>query len=72
MSLTVHDYPRSTNLFVNFAQTVHHDHTPANFSAPNKEVRIETILAIHLCPTLHSAFPYDEAPIEPESRPASV
>ena len=35
--LTVHDYPRRTNLYVNFAQTVNHDHIiPANFNVPKK------------------------------------
>src|SRR6266481_1719435 len=35
--LTVHDCPRRTNLYVNFAQTVNHGHTPANFNVPKKE-----------------------------------
>jgi len=32
--LTVHDYPRKTNLYVNFAQTVIHEPTPAYFTDP--------------------------------------
>jgi len=35
--LTVHDYLRRTNLYVNFAQTGNHDHTLANFNVQKKE-----------------------------------
>jgi len=35
--LTVHDYSRSANLYVNFTQNVPHDRTPTNLTAPNQE-----------------------------------
>jgi len=55
--LTVHDYPRRANLYVNFAQTVNHD-PPPNLQHPNERMCVEIILAAHLRPALHSAFPY--------------
>jgi len=37
VSPTVHDNPRRTNLYVNFAQTIHDDQTPAHFSVHNSD-----------------------------------
>ncbi|OAI47397.1 hypothetical protein AYO43_00735 [Nitrospira sp. SCGC AG-212-E16] len=72
MPLTVHDYPRRTNLYVNFAQTVIHEHTPADFTDLKKSMCGNTIPAIHLRPALHSAFPDYEKPLKPELRPIHV
>jgi hypothetical protein len=61
VSPTVHDNPRRTNLYVNFAQTVIHERTPAHFNVLKKSMCSKTIPAIHLRPALHSAFPDWEA-----------
>ena len=72
--LTVHDYPRRANLYVNFTQIVHHDHTP-QLQLLKERMYVETILATHLHHALHSAFPYiyyGEEPFGPESGPTHV
>ena len=65
MPLTVHDYPRRTNLYVNFVQIVIHEHTPADFNVLKQRMCGKTIPAIQLRPALHSAFPDYEQPLKP-------
>jgi hypothetical protein len=45
---------------------------PPQLQRPKERLRVETILAIHLRPALHSAFPYLEEPFGPESCPTQV
>ena len=60
VSSTVHDNPRRTNLYVNFVQTIHYDHTPAHFSVPHLEcVLIPFRLFSCVLPILY--LPDDEA-----------
>lgn len=70
--LTVHNYPRRTNLYVNFAQTVDHDHAPRLLQRLEEIFSIETVLAIHVRTALHSEFSHYEKPFGPESRPTNV
>ena len=59
VSLTVHDSPHRTNHYVNLAQTLSHDHIHLRkLLRPIYRMYIETVLAIHLRPALHSDFHY--------------